>query len=414
MSSDSNAPLKMSLRIGDVDVQVQDFLQSATIELVSAGAWTGSLELFDVEGDYLESLLFQVGRGAPVLFTLGWDTHSPGASRTFHGKILVPTPHYLQGGTQLTLEMVASGSYDAGVDRQVRAYPAGSVVSSVVAAIAASRGWSVADYRGKSTIEPTQGVSETALTSVGESDMCFITEQLVPQAVNAQGEGNYRAFLDSEGVLHFHTPNFLRPVVQRLVFARRPDSDIVSFTPTDASVFAAMLGGSNAVYASAASKEGDTAEVTARHASCLGGQTARVDKGAEFRPTFGDAIQARPSFTARTPEELARLARSQWDRLRKLSFPATLMRHGTHAVRVLDYVDVDVYTRRGSLHYMSGHFQVFKVKHVVQESGWETEYELQRGGVGNVPGAEPQEAVHAHAPYEGERGTGHGLEVQHG
>lgn len=411
--SRSDTPLLLLLTLGDgVQIRAEQYLQVIEIELSSASAWTGMLSLFDADGDTLDALIFQTGRGAPIDVTIGHD-EAHAASRTFKGRVLVPSPRFTINGTFLTLEMVSASSYVDVMDRKTRGHGSGQRISDVVRSIASERGWTVTDTRGRGTIEPTHGSVEDELSSVGESDFKFIREQLVGQALNAQGTGDYRAYFDGEDVFHFHTPNYLQPVKAHLTFARDPGGEIIQFEPADTSVFAAVLGGGTAVYAAAASSEGEVAEVPASHTDGVEGLGTAVEEGAEHRPALSaSAITARPLMAARTPAHLARLTKAQWDRLRRLSFQASLVRHGSHALDVLDYAEVDVYTPRDVLHYMSGSFQVFSVRHKVDASGWETTYDLVRGGVGAVPGSEPQSKASTFTPPTSAPAAGHRVEAQ--
>lgn len=96
------------------------------------------------------------------------------------------------------------------------------------------------------------------------------------------------------------------------------------------------------------------------------------------------------NIVARNPEEVERVAAARFDDYRRIAFQANLNVRGTHRVRLTDFIRVEVLKPSGELHYLSGQFQVFKIKHTFGAgSSWTTEFEMVRGGIQQVPGTEP-------------------------
>ena len=138
---------------------------------------------------------------------------------------------------------------------------------------------------------------------------------------------------------------------------------------------------------------------------------------AAARPTFGTGVNAYVNMHTRTPDELVRAARARFDTYRRYSYPASATRHGSHAVALTDYINIEYTLLDGRQHYLSGQFQVFKVRHRLGIGEvWTTEYELLRTGTESLPGMEAITTQRTVAPAAatGTRDGGGNLTVETG
>lgn len=391
---DSYSPLLLDLAFIDengqtVSIQPSKYLQSLTIEEPTKGAWTGSMVLFDIDGDTLEDL-FAASTLAQrqVRFSFGWDRgNGVRDARVYQALVTTYQPKFDHMGTELTLELLGRLAIEAVSDKVTRSYAEGTKVSDIVRAIVADRKWR-AEQDGKSTIEDTDGTLTKPVSTDNESDLAFILNQLLPLAVNNNKEPMH-CYID-EDTLHFHSPAFLLPkgkaelaAVYR--FSRDQMGDVISFAPQDLALLTALRGGENATYTAVLSKDGTTQVL---QSTKDGGPdnviVANPDEA--FLPSQGPGIKAIIRVAARDEAEfrteVARMVSSR----RNMAFQAVLEVRGTAMVRVMDLVRVEVLKRDGQPHYMSGVFTVYKVSHSISAGSWTTSFELMRGGRAMVDG----------------------------
>lgn len=399
--------VEMTLYSGGVAIPLRadEFLQSLEIEEGTRGAWTGTVVLWDAEGDYLENLVIAAGLDRALKLRLGRGAAAPTEVLEYTGEVVTYQTQPDPNGVTLTLELVTSGVLRALVDKRPRSFDAGMLVSDMVQQIATDRQWDT-------VIEPTSEPVTQPFSSTGESDMQFINEQLRPQARNAAGEGGYLFFFDSENVMHFRTPDYLNPEVHNFTYARDLAGDVIGFAPSDVSLFGKLMGGGNASFGSAGSLLGGSTQVSASVVSGVSGAGSSVQSDGSAKVDYGEGVHAYVDFAARDAEELARLAQSRYDALRRYEYKATLTVQGTHRVRMSDHVDVEWVKRDGRLHYLSGRFQVFKRKHTVGEGAWETEYEVLRFGLRSLAGTVRVTATQVKTPASSSGSTGLDLEVE--
>ena len=399
-----------------VDIPFHQFLQSIEVEITSGGSWTGTVVLFDNEGDFLEKIVIAAGLDRMFDMQWGWALDDT-VQRTFKGSILHYQPEFLPNGIALTLELAAAPVLTAVADKRIRSFKEGLRASEIVQQIADDRGWMTTDLSGRTTIEPTEPPLETPFNSRGESDIKFIKEQIVQQAVNQQGEGSYLFRFDESGSVHFRTPNYLQPVTHLVRYLRDGTGDLISFSPSDNSLFGTLMGGGNSVFAAAASSQGGQSQVNSIGAGGVaespGAATNPVDSAS--RPSFGQGVNAYVNMVARTPEELERAARARFDTFRRHAYKARAVRRGDHRAVMSDYLNIEYVLRTGALHYLSGLFQIFKIKHTLGVGqDWVTEYELLRSGVENLPGAEAIQTQQVIDPPGATAQDGGGIDVEPG
>lgn len=417
MTTNSNTSVVGTLLLSgggtSVKLPFADYLLEMSIELVTTGAWTGTITLFDPTFDELELAIIAAERDRNVDFEFGWDDPVDGLRRAFKGWITRYRPNFEPNGTTLTLEVMARSLGPTIVDKRVRSYKEGLRASEIVRAIAEEEGWSTSDLLGNDTIETTEPPLETPFNTKGESAFNFIRDQLLKQARSPNGGSDFRLFFDEEGALHFHTSNYIVSSTHLYRYARDMSGDVISFTPADMSLFGVLSGGGNTRYTSPVSAQGGTAEI---HSTATGGvnsEGAVTAVDAAAKPNLGDGIHSVVNLVTRHPAEAERIARARYEHYRRFAYQAEMSVHGTHRIRVLDYIRAEVLKANGELHYLSGNFQVFKVKHEVSSSGWETSFEMMREGISAQDGTEPNVASRSVDPPLADDSAGLvGLEVE--
>ena len=394
MTTNSYAALTGSLSLSgggtSIELPFETYLEEFTIELVTAGSWTATITLFDPSFDDLELAILAAEADRNIELRFGWDDPIDPLIRTFKGWITRYRPEFQPHGTSLTLEVMARSLGPTVVDKTVRSYKEGMRASEIVQAIAEEQGWSTSDLAGNVTIEPTEPPLETPFNTKGESAFNFLRDQILKQAKSANGGSDYRLFFDEEGALHFHTSTFISAPTHLYRYARDMSGDVISFAPADMSLFGVLSGGGNARYSSSVSAQGGTAEVQSSATGGVNGEGGVTSVDSAAKRNRGDGIHSFVNLFSRHPAEVERIARSRHEHYRRFAYQAELTVRGTHRVRPLDYVRAEVIKGNGELHYLSGNFQVFKVKHSVSVGeAWETSYEMLREGIGQQDGTEP-------------------------
>lgn len=379
---------------GFTSIPAHDYFQSASLEIALGGAWTGSVELFDPQGDYLESLLMSAGlSNRSVRLSISRGPNFPGESVTVDGFVPVYSPSFDPSGVALRMELLPKAPHDAHLDRQIRHFAAGVRISEMVEQIARERGWRTTDSAGRYTIEPTQDPMTEPFTSNGESDFAFVNSTLRPQATSANSVGAFEFRIDLDGTVHFHTAEYYTPPEHTFTYARSSISDVISFSVTDSQYFGITMGGGNAVYQGVSSVNGSTAQVSATADAGVEGQGSPATEDSTAKSDSGSGNQARIAFVTRDPAELARLAQTHYDEYRKFAYRAEMEVVGTARVNAGDYINFRYIKNNATPfgdqeHYLSGRFRVMKVRHDIS-GDWKTTFELLRSGVDAASGAKP-------------------------
>lgn len=391
VQSDSTPRVELTLFSGGqvVDLPQQDYFQSVEIEEVGRGAWTGTLTLFDREGDELERLVIAAGTDRRIRIRISRSDNVED-SATFEGSITEYTPTFEPHGVTWVAALVATPAFEQIDDKRIRNFASDQRISDMVRTIASDRGWDA-------FIEDTAEVVTEPFMSSGESDLAFIKNELLPQATNARGE-HFECYVDRSNAFHFHSLDFLDPSVHQFVYNRAIAGDVVSFSPSDTSLFARVLGGGNTVFTGLSSLGGERSQAEGNAVSGVDGQGVVVQSDGFARPTAREAVHAYVDIGTRDEAELLRRASATYDRLRQSTYSAELVVHGTARVLITDFVQVDYVKTNGQLHYLSGRFRAHKIRHSIGSSGWETTFELLRGGVQNLDGTDVMNAQQTNNP----------------
>lgn len=386
MSTDSNVFTTGSITMlsaGQViELPFHEFLQELEVEIISGGAWSAQIRLFDHQGDRLEKLVIAAGKDRDINFKWGWDDPNDRFQQEFIGSITQYVPEFMPHGVLLNLEVISRSAFKQVIDKKIRSFGEGLTISEIVQKIADDRGWD-------SVIEPSDGKSEQPFSTKGESDFNFITMTLLPHAVNSNGS-DFIARFDEADVFHFHSPGYQggTPLSQHSYrYARDTSGNVIAFIPKDTQLFGTLFGGGNSLYSSPNSNVGGQEEQKTAQGSGLGGVGTPAVADASSQASLGDGVHSYNNITARDPLEIERLTRARHAKMRRQAFNANLRIHGTHRARVHDYANVDYTKTDGTPHYLSGNFQIFKIKHNVGIGiGWTTEFEMFRQGIEQLPG----------------------------
>jgi hypothetical protein len=377
-----------------IDLPFHEYLMDMDVEVVSKSSWTGRLKLFDHQGDRLEQIIIAAGHDRDIDVQWGWADPTNNFQRQFHGSVMGYALEFMPHGSVVNFEVVSRSAFSQVIDRRIRSFQEGQRVSDIVREIAQSRGWTV-------QIEDSVGFIEQPFNSKGESDLNFILEQLLPHAVSEQGS-DFLCYFDEADVFHFHSPFFGTPVQHSYNFTRDASGDVIMFSPQDNQLFGALFGGGNSLYSSPTSLQGGQAEQQTAQGAGLNGQGAPAAVDASAQVDLGAGVHSYNNIVARDPAEVERLTRARYAEYRRKAFKANLRVHGTHRVRVSDYVNVDFTKTDGTPHYLSGNFLVLRVKHTVGVGlGWTTEFEMQREGIEALPGTVPLAVTQTVSPQPG-------------
>jgi len=389
VSTDSNVFTSGSIELLSagqvVPLPFRDFLQEMEVEIVSGGAWTAQLRLFDDQGDRLEKIIIAAGKDRDINFKWGWDDPNSSFQREFVGSVMQYMPEFMPHGVLLNLEIVSRSAFRQIIDKKIRSFAEGQTISDIVRAIAADRGWTV-------VIEDTDGASEQPFSSKGESDFSFIKSTLLPHAVNANGS-DFVCRFDEGDTFHFHSPGYQggTPLNQHTYrYTRDSSGDVIAFIPQDNQLFGVLFGGGNSLYSSPNSGTGGQEEQKTSQGTGLAGAGAPAAADSASQIDMGAGVHSYNNIMARDALEVERLTRARYAEMRRYAFKANLRVHGTHRALVHDFINVDYTKQDGTPHYLSGNFQVFKIKHTIGVGlGWTTEFQLLREGTEQLPGTTP-------------------------
>ncbi len=390
------------------NIQWSEYLRSLVVSQSTSGAWSATLVLFDPDTDdrvgkaRLEDLIVSAAAANRLLMRFGHD-YGQGVESLpqYAGRIAKYQPTFTPHGVEMTLDVVPDIALQALLDRQIRSWPGElHTVSDLVRQIAEARGWRIVDDKRQPTIQDSP-VKLPETCQVGETDIRFIREQLVPYALDEKGRGGFVFFIDVDGSAHFHNAYFRPPrVAATYVFGRDSAGQVISFEPEDSSLFAVAMGGGNTVFEAQDTNGGTRTQVAA---SVIGGLTGVPNiawRDGGFTTDLGKALHSRVAVFERDPELLKARAANQYAFYQNQKYPARLVVNGTHAVRPMDHIIVEYVRRDGRKHHLSGTFLVAAIDHRFDTGGWVTEMTLSRASIPEVAGTVKQDVDAQHVPIE--------------
>jgi len=361
-----------------------EYLQSISVELTAEGAWTATVEMFDASGDFLEDLILATKGTRKFLFSWDWDDNQSSASDLkppiMVGGINAYKPRFTPEGIGITLEMTSVQALDSVLDKKSsRSFPKGTKLSLFAKSIADERGW---DTQQGTTIDTSDEPSKVEGSWSTSSDVSILKALLNPPYNLRNKDGRvYRCYFDAAGVFHFHPSDFLEPrIVRTYTYARDANGTVLSFEPESSSIEAALLGSSEAVYMGTDSVSGTAQTQETNTSKGPKGTTLPVYDDAEYADDLGAGVKAKIIIPSRDRQEFEDAVAVAYERMRDATVSADMSVVGTHEFKVCDYVEVIYTTKKGQTHYLSGVYRVNKIRHTLNNSGWETDFGLNRSG----------------------------------
>lgn len=355
------------------------YLVNITVEHPSEGSWSGSMELFDSEGDYLEILSLNLGADTQVTFRF-WEEGK--TAPYFTGGITSLEPEFRPEGIGLKIGLVSKVVHDTVLSLKPRGFVANINPSEVVRQIAKDRGWKTTDTNGKSTIEEAYVPLDHAVQTTDESDVAFIIGRVMKHAVNACGQHfTFRLSGHVPPIVYFHAvmASLVQSNRRTYTYLRDPNGEVIRFAPKDNLIGGWLMGGGNARMDAVDSANG---AATAIDATGLGGVKCVVAlQGATHTTAPKEGTVARRLTAAgRSAVDTLSAAQHMWSKASEQALLAELEVIGTHDVVPGEFVDVNYYRRDGTAHPLGGTYRVLKVSHDFNLSGWVAVMDLVRNG----------------------------------
>lgn len=371
-----------------VTIPLHETLQSLMVTITSDGTWFADIVLLDVS-EQLEDLVLVAGLNGKIMFRFGWDMIGGIAGLPlFIGAVTRVTPEFTSEGTQFRFGLIPDVSFKAFVDRRVFDWAEDTALSDIVTVVAQARGYRTTDATGQKTIQPCNVRRPDPLVTIGESDLKFLREQVVPYAVDEAGRGGFEVYVDESNALHFHN-DYWRPRNQALRYTAYRDTmgEVMSFSPQSDGLLAAVMGAGNTDYEGSDSDGGTQTSVQTNAHTGVPDVQGEVSEDANAKVNFGKASHGRVHLHERDPDLFKARVASSYAQLARLSCNARLVVKGTHAATINDFIGIDYYRRSGSKHWLSGNFRVKQIVQTWDMTGWKTDFDLLRDGISPVPGS---------------------------
>ena len=361
------------------------YLVNITVEHPAEGSWSGSMELFDAEGDYLEILALNLGADTQVTFRF-WEDGK--VSPYFTGGITSLEPEFRPEGIGLKIGLVSKVVHDTVLSLKPRGFVANTNPSEVVRKIADDRGWKYTDDYGKSTIEDAHSPLDHAVQTTNESDVAFIMGRVMKHAVNAFGQHfTFRLSGHQPPIVYFHAvmASLVQSNRRTYTYLRDPNGEVIRFAPKDNIIGGWLMGGGNARLDAVDSANGASTTIDATGQGGVKGVVALGDASHTTAPKDG-TVARRLHAAGRSVVDTLSAAQHLWSKASEQALKAELEVIGTHDVSPCEFIDVNYYRRDGTAHPFGGTYRVLKVTHDFGMSGWNTVFDLARNGRQQSPG----------------------------
>ncbi|SMO59312.1 Phage protein D [Balnearium lithotrophicum] len=341
---------------------------SAEIDIPADKIATATISLFDLIGDYVESILAS-HIGEKIEFQFGWidDYGKRQSSYIFKGEILDYTPHFMPVGIKVEIKTVAQGGIPLMSKEKNRSFH--DTPSNIVKQICRENGieCEVDDVKERGTFYQQN-----------ETDYEFILKKLLPFANQRANESPFTVNW-KDNKLHFkRLPLENKPIKTFAYNATHLQHEpLISFEPE---VKGSMLLGINstgenvkAVRYDPITKQKQVFEINQKTVKNVKLDTKKVSVKAEsLRP-----------FSSETGKELTVL-KNLWGKSADIPVTASAEIFGNPDIKPLSNIKVLVYIKKGQrvkLHYTSGIYQVVGVKHSISVGDFRTELRLIRNAI---------------------------------
>lgn len=366
----------MKIFIGGIQIDVNEYVQELEVEFPTERSAWGRVVFFDKSWSTMEDFLLRQGHSTPVILQFGFN----GAfSDPLEFKLGRYTPSFTHAGVILDVELM-DGATVANLLARSKGYPLSKYprISDIILEICTRNRW-------KAVVEPTKKLVKPMLAQSNIPDNQYAALVLQEQAVNNEGNGGYKCYMEPPDIFHFHTPAYVlqtkNAVYRTYNYAKELDGEVIEFTPEDHAVELAQLGARDAVYECLDPRTGERSSI--RRTSKGTGKAKLVGPGEIDPIVHGDGINRFLRRPFENPEELKRYAEQRWAMFNQLQFTATLKLLGDPFIKPMRYVVVNVIKEDGNVHERwSGKYLIKKITHNLAPGSFTTTCELQRETVG--------------------------------
>lgn len=375
------------------------YLVGIHLELPSVGAFSGSLELFDQEGDYINALVLNVGFLPTISIRFWEDGYS---SPYFHAGITSLEPEFLPEGVRIKIGLCHKAAHTASLQVVQRGWPANTNPSDIIRTIAKDRGWAVVDEDGKPTIEQCAFPLDHPVQTTDGSDMAFIRERVLPNSMDANKQHfEFRLIGDARAIVVFRSTasRSMQKVRKSYTYLRDPNGEVIRFAPSDNSLGAWLMGAGASRHESVSSADGALTTEQATPTNGLGA-TAPIQDASYTTPVPGGTTTRRFPSPGRSVTDTRTAAAVLWSRAAGCTILADLEVIGTHDLLPGEFVNVNYFLKDGTPHVYSGEYRILLVTHEFSMSGWVTTAHLARGGQQATKGLSKMKATVVITPVD--------------
>lgn len=380
---DSRGNIIFSLELFDgtsyVKVMAFDYIVSFKMTIVSNSALTGDFELFDHD-----EILDNFFKNVPVdkrTMRISWAyarDFEKGSVPVFEVNVVYLVPKYLFNGIRFTGQFCSGSRFRSLKNRQTAfGIKEGTLHSDAFRQLADLAEWNTKSLGGGSNapsqdlVEETQTKLEVPLSASGESFENVISKSLIPSSRNKDGNGGYLFYFDQDARVHFHTPGFLSQVTHEFEFARSVDGNVISFEPISDDVFSAVYGGENANYRNLNSETREEKHNDSDKSTVPGGGSAEVVTDANRVMADSNKGVATKHFVhSGSDEEAKNIAINRYTFAKRVLYQAKAEIRGQHGLYVGNFIKIIYKKKNGTIHPLSGTFQLFGVEHSIQGGQW--------------------------------------------
>lgn len=369
MSNPYNAWI--SLKIGDIDVtEKEENMVSLTNTITSdSSTFNAVFNLFDVTGFLVEAELVKGNKN--ITYSYGYDNGI--SSRVYSATVVKFTPNFTGGSVQLQIEALPTGAFDSDTETPKMTEYKGYRIDQIVKIIAQEEGWTV------SKIVVTEPVPSDAVlpddykvyTRNNKTAQEFIEEDLIPDAISDEGEGNYiLRLIDTDfGTSVYFAPQGYKDVedddINYTFQLGVPNENIIEFSPEiDDTIMNAVSG----TTLSSDFQDSFSNEYT----------NLKLTTDANYE---GDEIVRYVGGNSYTAEEMGNISKNLWAKMMSVGYNATLTLQGTVGLQPNQFIEILVLTKDGYIHHTTGVYLITEIEDSIEGGNWTTTLTLLRNAL---------------------------------
>jgi hypothetical protein len=336
---------------------------------IGVGGYEGNLELFDPTWTFLESFILEKGVNTSIDFSYGWGSDS---SIQVEAKLMNYKPQFSEDGVHIYIEFALGSRVENRVKHNI-CWPGSMTISDIVTNIAKNNGW---QYE----IEPTKGIFDRSFVQDSVSDAYFIKNILSPRAINHSNVGGYKFYLENNK-LFFSTKSYKRDnIYKSYVFQRGDMHEVISFSPSDNVADMAQFGGTKVKVTGYDPKEKKilSSEVsTSNNSGSVPIEGNKVTK--VIKDINGDVRVISKPFHRK--EDVDSYANSQYCEFAQWRYNVDAEIIGDPRIPLMSNLEFILITSMGSVHYMSGVYQLFEATDKIENGSFKSQLSLMRSSI---------------------------------